>query len=245
MKSISRKNGFTLIEMILVIVIMGIISTIAMKSLQSSTEQRRFETTTAEMDALARAIVGDERLVSGGVRSDFGYVGDIGSLPANLSALIANPGGYATWKGPYFRIDFNENTGDYQRDAWNDSYTYTGGVTIASSGGGSVITKQFANTAAYLTANTISGMVRDIDLAPPGDSASNVTITIQYPDGAGSNTSSSISPSASGEFSFSGIIPIGIHRIQATSNSDTVSRHVVVYPGKTAYTEIRFAGDLW
>ena len=245
MKSISRKNGFTLIEMVLVIVIMGIISTIAMKSLQRSTEQRRFETTTAEMNELARAIVGDERLVSGGIRSDFGYVGDVGSLPANLNALITNPGRYSTWKGPYFGVDFNEDTGDYQHDAWNDLYTYTGGVTIASNGGGSVITKQFANTAAYLTANTISGMIRDIDLAPPGDSASNVTVTIQYPDGAGSLTSSSMSPSASGEFSFSGIIPIGIHPIQATTNSDTVSRYVVVYPGKTAYTEIRFAGDLW
>jgi len=238
-------KGFTLVEMVLVIVIIGIISTIAMKSLQTSTEQARFEATVTEMDELARAIVGNERLVSGGVRSDFGYVGDVGSLPTNLDALLANPGGYSTWKGPYFRVDFNENTGGYQRDAWNELYIYAGGITIVSNGGGSAITKQFANTGAYLTANTITGMVRDIDLAPPGDSASNVTVTIQYPDGAGSMTVSSISPSASGEFSFSGVIPIGIHQVQATTNSDTVSRHVVVYPGKTAYTEIRFARDLW
>lgn len=240
-----KKNGFTLIEIILAIVILGIISTIAMKSLTISIEQARFDKTVDEIDELARAIVGDGRLVSGGFRTNFGYVGDIGALPPNLDALVTNPGGYSTWNGPYIQCDFSENTDDYKRDAWNELYTFSGGVTIASSGGGSAITKQFANASVNLTSNTINGIIRDSGLSPPGDSASSVAITIQYPDGSGATTTSSTSPSSSGMFSFSASIPIGVHFLQAVISSDTVSKYIAVYPGKITNTELRFAGNLW
>jgi prepilin-type N-terminal cleavage/methylation domain-containing protein len=240
-----QNKGFTLIEMVLVIVIIGIISTIAMKSLQSSTEQTRFDTTVGEMDRLARAIVGDERLVSGGFRTDFGYVGDVGSLPANLDALVSNTGGYATWKGPYISSDFTQNIDDYKRDAWNQPYNYAGGVMISSTGGGSPITKQFAKSTAALLTNTIKGIIRDSGLAPPGDSASGVTITIHYPDGAGSLASSSVTPSRSGEFSFTSSIPIGIHPVEAVFGVDTVAKFIAIYPDKVTYTELRFPTNVW
>ena len=245
MSLIEHRKGFTLIEMVLVMVILGILATVAMKSLKSFTDQSRFDITTEEMERLARAIIGDERLVSAGVRTDFGYVGDVGALPSNLDALVTNPGGYSTWNGPYIRSDFSENTEDYKRDAWNEPYTYNGGVIITSNGGGNTITKQFASSVNDLTSNTIKGIVRDSDLSPPGDSASSITVTVQYPNGTGSLTISSTSPSASGEFSFSNSIPIGLHRLQANIDADTISKYVAVYPGKTIYTELRFAGDLW
>jgi prepilin-type N-terminal cleavage/methylation domain-containing protein len=245
MKSIFKNNGFTLIEVVLVIVIIGILSTVALKSLSISEEQRRFESTSEEMSRLSRAIVGDERLVSGGIRSDFGYVGDVGTLPGDLDDLISNPGGYSTWNGPYFKVDFNENAEDYKRDAWNELYAYTGGVTISSNGGGSAITKQFANSSSDLTSNTVTGIVRDVDLSVPGDSSSNVTITIFYPDGSGSTTSSSTTPNGSGEFTFSSSVPIGAHRLMAVNGTDTISKYVAVYPGKTIISELRFASDLW
>jgi len=238
-------KGFTLIEMVLVIVIIGIISTIAMKSLQTSTEQARFDTTVAEMDDLARAIVGDERLVSGGFRTDFGYVGDIGALPVNLDALVSNPGGYTTWKGPYIRSDFTQNTDDYKRDAWNQPYTYAGGLSISSTGGGSAITKQIATSSGALLLNTVKGIVRDAGLAPPGDSSASVTITIHYPNGSGSSTGASVTPSKSGEFTFTSAIPIGIHSIEAVFSADTSAKYIAVYPDRVAYTELRFSTNVW
>ena len=66
----------------------------------------RTETTIARMDMLARAIAGDPNLISGGVRSDFGYVGDVGALPSNLDQLVTNPG-YSTWGGPYVRDEYS------------------------------------------------------------------------------------------------------------------------------------------
>ncbi len=237
-------KGFTLIELVLVVVIMGILATVALKSLSTSVEQARLDATCEEMESLARAIVGDERLVSGGLRTDFGYVGDVGSLPPTLDALVTNPG-YSTWNGPYIRANFNENTEDYKRDAWNELYTFNGGITISSNGGGNIVTKQFANAASDLISNSVAGIVRDSRLSPPGDSASNVTITIQYPDGSGSLANSSTAPNSSGEFSFSNSIPIGIHLLQAVVNTDTISKHVAVYPDRTVYTELRFAKNLW
>jgi len=242
-----RNRGYTLIELVLVVAIIGILASIAAQSLISSTDRERFDTTVEEMDGIARAIVGDERLVSGGIRTDFGYVGDIGALPPDLDALMSNPGGYATWSGPYFRNDFVENTNGYKKDAWNNSYSYSGGVTIQSSGNGSSITRQFANTTADLTSNTVTGFVRDLLNAPPGDSASNVRVTIFYPDGAGSMANSTVTPSRAGEFSFTNLVPVGIHRIQAVvaGINDTTSKYAVVYPGLKSLAELRFPSALW
>ena len=139
-----KRDGYTLIEMVLVSVIIGILASVAVQSLNKTENNRRLDETMAEMEEIARAIAGDERLISDGVRTDFGYVGDIGSLPSNLDDLAVNPGGYATWKGPYIRNNVNENSEDYKRDAWDNLYTYVGGIFIVSNADGNPITKQFA-----------------------------------------------------------------------------------------------------
>jgi general secretion pathway protein G len=239
-----NSQGFTLIEMVMVIVIIGVIASIAMKSLQASVDQKRFDDTVAEMDKLSRAIVGDERLISGGMRTDFGYVGDIGALPSSLAGLVTNPG-YSTWKGPYIENDFSEDIGGYAKDAWNEPYTYSGGITIGSNGGGEPITRSVAASANELTSNTVKGIIRDKALSPPGDSAGTVTVNLVYPDGAGAYVTASTAPGSSGEFSFVNAAPIGIHLLRAIAGADTVAKYIAVYPGKVAHTELRFARDKW
>lgn len=247
MMSRYKEKAFTLIELVLIIVIIGIVATIAMKSMQPAIDRSRFEATTREMELLAQAIVGDPNQVQDGIRTDFGYVGDVGGLPPNLDALATNPGGYSTWDGPYIRSDFVENADDYKKDGWGDLYTYTGGVTISSSGGGSPITRQFAQNASDLTSNTANGTIYDGLGSSPGDSALSVIVTIYYPDGGGNTTSSSTNPSSAGTFSFSNSIPVGNHLVRAiySATNDTTSRYISVTPGTDSYCELRFAGGIW
>lgn len=242
-----KNEGYTLIELILVMVIIAILAGVAVQSMISSVNNDRLDITADEMDMIARSIAGDDRLISSGIRTDFGYVGDIGSLPPNLDALMTNPGGYATWKGPYVRNDFNEDVNGFKNDAWNNPYIYSGGVTIQSTCDGTPITKQFANSVADLTSNTVTGFVKDKTGAPPGDSAANVTVTIFYPNGSGSMTSSSVSPSRTGEFSIPFTVPIGIHRIQGivTGANDTTSKYVAVYPASVSLADLKFPSSLW
>lgn len=240
-------RGYTLIEMIIVIVIIGILAGIAVQSLNKSDESRRFDETMAEMDNIARAIAGDERLITNGSRTDFGYVGDVGSLPSSLDNLTTNPGSYSTWRGPYISNSFDENVEDFKRDAWNNTYIYTGGTSISSPADRDPITKQFAGSVGELTSNTIKGIIRDKSGFPPGDNASNIEIAIFFPDGSGSMTVSTTSPSRSGEFSFDNQVPIGIHLIRAidTNVNDTASKYIAINPGSTTLAELRMPSDLW
>ncbi|HEU4436221.1 MAG TPA: prepilin-type N-terminal cleavage/methylation domain-containing protein, partial [candidate division Zixibacteria bacterium] len=200
MKVVSEK-GFTLIEVLLVIIVIGILAAVAFRSMDVALDNSRWDATTQELDRLSWAIAGNPELFANGVRSDFGYVGDVGSLPPNLDALVTNPGGYATWRGPYIQNDFTQNPNDFKTDAWGNLYTYTGGVTIASGGsGGNPISKQYANAAADLTSNTVQGVVTDAQGNAPGTSAPSISIRITYPNGSGGTTTATTNPNGSGKY---------------------------------------------
>ena len=247
MNKLSEK-GFTLIEVLLVIIVIGIMAAVAFKSMDVALDNSRWDATTQEMEKLSWAIAGNPDLFANGVRSDFGYVGDVGSLPPNLDALVTNPGGYATWMGPYLRNDFTQNPNDYKTDAWGNLYTYTGGVTVASGGSGSnPITKQFANRIADLTSNTVKGVVTDGQGNSPGSSSSNVSIKITYPNGSGGTSTSTTTPNTSGNYSFSSTVPQGIRPVTAiyTATNDTLVRTAVVLPKSTTIVDFKLRGNLW
>lgn len=235
--------GFSLIELVLIIVIIGILATLAIRNSFEFLEDSKHQSTQAELEAIARAIAGDRSLLAGGKRTDFGYLGDIGSLPASLADLVTNPG-YGTWNGPYLQ---NAADNGYAADAWGTSYVYSAGTTIQSTGSGSNITKQFGSAVSDFTGNTVRGTITDARGIPPGSIyRDSVTVSVVHPDGVGGVVSSSVLPAPSGAFTV-GAIPAGNHTLRAVyvPLSDTVVEQISVAPGATVTVNLTFGVALW
>jgi len=246
MSRIRNNNGFTLAEVILVLLIAGILISVALTSGTSLQTTARVEDAKEELNSIAVGIVGDEQLHNNGTQSDFGYVGDVGSLPSSLDALVSNPG-YATWDGPYVNVDITQDANDFKTDPWGAAYTYTGGVEVSSSGGGSPIVRKIANSTSDLLGNSASGTVLDMTGSPPGTIyADSVTVRLTFPDGSGGMNNVSVNPDAAGNFSFNSL-PIGNHDLSIVylPTADTLSRFVAVSPAGSGYAVYRLNDDYW
>lgn len=227
----------------MVIVIIGILAGIATMKLTATLDTARYESTMAEMERLAEAIVGNPETYAAGAQADFGYIGDVGALPPNLDALAVNPG-YMTWDGPYVSVNFTGD--DYKKDAWNVDYIY-GGVFLRSIGSGSTIDKIIASSAAQLLACAIQGYLLDANNTAPGTAfADSVSILLVYPDGTGGITTAFSPSGPDGAFSFTGV-PVGNHtlRVIYVPESDTVDYQISIIPGHDAYITANLPADLW
>ena len=239
-----NRRGFTLVELIVVIIVLGVVSAVITKKMQPSIETARYEQTKGEMDQLAYAIVGNPALYARGARTDFGYVGDVGALPPNLDALFTNPGGYSTWDGPYMESGFSAT--DFKTDGWGSIYTFTD-TLIRSTGSGSNIDKIIAGSSAELLANSVMGNISDAGMKLPGTTyKDSIAVQLIYPDGSGGTTISTLNPSSNGYFSFTNV-PVGSHnlRIIYLPDSDTISLLTTVYPGEAVKLNILFPAELW
>jgi len=240
----ARQRGFTLIELVIVIIILSILASVATRELSNTVDTAKYEQTKIELDALASAIRGSEEFYDNGARTDFGYVGDVGAFPPNLDALVQNPGAYATWKGPY--IDRGIAVDDFKKDGWGATYTYQD-TMIRSTGSGSNIDKLFASSRAELLGNVVEGYLTDADRTPPTSAyVTSIWIQLVHPNGAGGITVDSVRPTSTGYFSFSNIA-IGNHtlRVIYTPQTDTVAVPVAVYPKRTTRLNVIFPADLW
>ena len=208
---LNRQSGFSFIELLVVIVVIGILASVAMQSMTATVEDVRRIQTEREMEMLARAIVGDPSLIQNSARSDFGYVGDIGAFPPNLQALYQNPGGYSTWDGPYVTISFATDSTGFKTDEWGSPYAYSGGVSINSTGNGTAMTKKIADATSDYLYNQIIGSITDASGAIPGATyADSINVIISFPNGVGGTGSKTYHPNTAGGFTLDSI-PAGVH----------------------------------
>ena len=241
-----HQRGFTLIEVVIVLVVSAILMTVAMRSGKEISDTAKTEQTRQELETIAFAVVGNPGLHNAGARADFGYVGDVGALPPDLSALVTNPG-YATWNGPYLRNRFEQTADDFAKDAWGVEYSYSGGTEIQSSGSGSPIVRSLAVTEDQLLQNRIAGSIVDVNGTPPGPTyQDSLSLLLSFPNGSGGYATAMAIPDAGGYFSFDSI-PIGNHRLALiyTPYNDTITRFLSLSPGSELYTEFRMTLDLW
>jgi len=101
-----NKKAFTLIELMLVVIIIGVLAAMVMPRLVGRSEQARVVATRSDIDAnIALAL-------------DMFEV-DNGRYPTTqegLAALRKNPGTLSSWKGPYLKKD--------PKDGWGNGYIY-------------------------------------------------------------------------------------------------------------------------
>lgn len=240
-------RGFTLIELVIVIVVIGIMSSLAARIGGQVLDAARVDETREELERLAFAVAGDPRLENNGVRSDFGYVGDVGAMPADLDALYTNPGSYSTWNGPYIQNTLEQITDDYKKDAWAIAYTFSGGNTITSTGSGSNLIRRIANSTDDLLYNSVSGNVVDLDGSPPDTTyRDSISVKLTYPDGVGGMATTSASVGPGGYFAVDSV-PVGNHSLEIvySPTNDTLRRYVAVTSNSDVYGHFALLANHW
>jgi general secretion pathway protein G len=97
-------RGFTLIEILLVVIIIGILVSLVAPRLAGRSEEARKQAAKADID--------------GGISLALDlYEVDNGQYPDKLEGLVTKPSGAVNWKGPYLKKGV-------PRDPWGTEYVY-------------------------------------------------------------------------------------------------------------------------
>jgi len=103
MKMTKTAQGFSLIELLVVLVILGMIAGLVVPNIVSRSEDAKARTAKAEIQRLSMAV--DE------------FYLDSGRLPRELRELVERPGNVGNWNGPYVN-------GSNLNDPWGNAYNY-------------------------------------------------------------------------------------------------------------------------
>lgn len=98
------KSGFTLVEIMLVVVIIGLIAAVVMPKITGQSNKAKIAACRASIAGLKTAV----NL----------YEMDVGTYPSTLQALVTK-GGEEGWKGPYVE------KGTIPKDPWNHDFIYS------------------------------------------------------------------------------------------------------------------------
>ncbi len=224
--------GLTLIELMIVIIIIGILAGVSMRSIQRITENFKFNETIAEMDQLAYAIVGNPNVVQNNIRIDYGYVGDTGVMPATLEDLFTNNAGVAGWEGPYIDVGFDSSPLNYMVDAWGITYTYVNPTNLAETpmiltpADGDTIDRDIASSVNSILNNTL--LIRPYDVDNNMINGTNGVVEVHY-----SGVWNNMPYDGSEHYFESTTVPIGLHQVRVISAGDTAYKAFSVEPSTT------------
>jgi len=259
-KSKTAISGFTLMELVLAIIVISILFTLGALFMNDSIDNHRYRGTIKEMKELTKALVGDETLVKGHERVDFGFVGNTGAFPTNAAGVGALAG------------EFSVNA-SFSDDAWDQPYQYTDAATVVlesyaadlANGGaglGSDIVVRFTkdiytNNSVYVTVYDMRGnILRGND---SGDADYHIMrVRLNRLSGLGAAIPQDATPTNGSLFIFNGV-PMGRYNVVVTvrntnsyrqllnDNNNTFTQTIAVYPkgpGRMQAISVRLPGSL-
>ena len=156
-----REKGLTLIELMVTLMILGMLTTMTLRSTVALKQQARYDLTVEKLEQIRTAIIGEHHAVYAGQRLLSGYVVDNGTLPQNLSQLVDNDAPltkqpiqpvyngitlkprHALRKGyhqPYLKARIGDDNDAYRDGFGNDSHHNNYGWTVSADNDGMSIT---------------------------------------------------------------------------------------------------------
>jgi type II secretory pathway pseudopilin PulG len=245
-------------ELLVVLLIIGILSTVALRTIDATRDRSLFDQTSKEMNQLVQAIVGNPDLSYDGRRVDFGYYGDMEQLPGDLRDLVHSTGSPA-WHGPYFKLTSAGDTASYLFDGWGRAYSYnaTRGEITSTGNGKFPMTVKVTDSLSQLDNNEIAGTITDIDGAAPGtQNLGLLSVRLYYnnPDAYGGALFALVVPDAGGYYEFSphppapalpAKVPIGTLKLVAATASESLVRYVTVLPRSKTIVDFKFTSSFW
>lgn len=146
MSILCKQSGFTLLELLLVVFLLGVLAMTSFAVVQDGDDQQRFDATKTYYQLIKKAIIGDPTLTLNGETEVSGFVADMGRLPNCLRELIEVSGCdgviglnavtsinddlpvwiqdpetqvWSGWRGPYLQ-GIPESGGLAFRDGWKN-----------------------------------------------------------------------------------------------------------------------------
>jgi general secretion pathway protein G len=99
----ARQRGFTLVELLLVLVILALIGGLVLPSIIGQAEGAKVKAAASQIDRISMAVES--------------YYLDTGSIPENLEHLVDEPGDADGWNGPYLKRSS-------LKDPWGREYEF-------------------------------------------------------------------------------------------------------------------------
>ena len=139
-----KRSGFTLLEMLLVVFLIGIVGSSMLLVVDNNSDQIRYDETLVRHQAIRNAITGTPWLNTNGQPVRNGFIHDMGRAPNSLDELIQQTGDpvsaieidvsgtpnsgssiYHGWNGPYL-TNLNNNL----KDSWGREFVYAYDETV-------------------------------------------------------------------------------------------------------------------
>ena len=149
----SFRGALTLLELVVVLGILAVLSTVAVRSLEPIADQARYESTQSVLSDLRLATVGTKP-------NESSFLGDTGALPNDVNELLVRPGALIAHSLQSFDSDRDAVNDITLSSGWNGPYLHIGiGLSSVFDGWGVTPT---------LVAN--AGALEIISLGSDGDS---------------------------------------------------------------------------